>query len=76
MKKNPFKMHRVISSNLALAGYDKENQKMRVSFHTGKTYEYDNVPEEVYKGIFTSDSPGLYFRKTVVDSKRFKSKKL
>ena len=75
IKKN-FEMKSVISSNLASVGYFEKESKMRVKFKNGQTYEYEDIPKEVYKGIFTADSPGKYFRSTVLGSKKFNAKKL
>jgi hypothetical protein len=62
------KMHPVISSNIAAAGYDESARELQIRFKTGATYSYFDVPEAVYKGIFTSESPGKFVKDNLVDA--------
>ena len=52
-------MHPVSSSNIASIGY--ENGILHVSFHSGSTYAYFNVPQFVYDELMAASSHGKYF---------------
>ena len=71
----PIKTHPVNSSNIARAGYDPNTLTLEVHFRNGSTYEYNGVPKSFYEGIFTSESPGAFFRKYVIKG-RYKFKKM
>lgn len=49
----------VCSSNLASVGY--EAGILYISFHSGGTYWYRNVPERVYRELMSAPSHGKYF---------------
>jgi hypothetical protein len=49
------------SSNLAQAEYDDMLKILRITFRTGRTYEYRAVPRPVYDTLATAASPGRYF---------------
>lgn len=37
------------SSNILKVGYDEAAKMLVVMFHSGATYQYDNVPKEIYE---------------------------
>ena len=49
------------SSNLAQAEYDDSLKLLRITFRTGRTYEYRAVPRPVYDTLASASSPGRYF---------------
>ena len=49
----------VASSNLSSVGY--ENGILYISFHSGATYWYKDVPESVYRNLMNAPSKGKYF---------------
>lgn len=49
----------VSSSNLNAVGYDTTTGRLVIQFHSG-TYEYVNVPMEIYKGLMSANSLGQY----------------
>jgi hypothetical protein len=69
------KMHPVVSSNIAAAGYDKDTKTLQITFKNGMTYSYSDVPLAMYEGIFTSDSAGKFVREFIVKGKYKSSKK-
>ena len=71
-KKLDIKMHPVVSSNISFAGYDKESETLEITFKNGAKYRYSDVPEAIYKRIFSSDSPGKFFRDVISKSYSFK----
>ena len=42
-------MHFVESSMIQAFGYDETQQILLVIFNSGKTYEYSEVPNEIYE---------------------------
>lgn len=51
----------VSSSNIKSIGYDKETSTLEVAFHGGATYQYNQVPEEIYMGLMSAGSIGRFF---------------
>jgi hypothetical protein len=41
-------------------GYDPVEQEMIVTFKTGKTYRFREVPNQVYAGLLAAESPGRF----------------
>ena len=48
----------VDSSMIASVGYDAEKNNLEVEFNSGKSYQYEDVPEEEYAGLMESGSKG------------------
>ena len=57
----------VSSSDLASVGYDPRKQLLEVEFHSGGTYQYSNVPADVYEGLMQAGSHGRYFHAHIKD---------
>lgn len=53
------------SSNLAAGSYDPQTREMTITFNSGDTYVYTNVPPDVWAGLKSSPSPGKYFFRQV-----------
>ncbi len=51
-------MIHVDSSNLSSVGY--ENGNLYITFNSGATYCYFNVPEAIYRGLLAAGSKGRY----------------
>ena len=51
------------SSNLAGASWD--NETLIIEFKRGGSYQYDDVPEEIYNELIEADSPGSYYHKNI-----------
>lgn len=49
------------SSNLQSAGYDGATQMLYVNFLKGYCYRYLNVPEVIFQGLISAESPGKFF---------------
>lgn len=54
----------VESSNIKAIGWDGENQILVVQFNSG-TYQYPNVPKEVYEAFLAADSIGKHFHAVI-----------
>jgi hypothetical protein len=53
------------SSNLESAGYDENSQTLEVEFKNGTLYQYFDVPESIYAGLITAESPGGYLAQSI-----------
>jgi hypothetical protein len=47
--------------SIASASYDTKEKELTVTFLTGRTYTYVNVPKETYDDLVASKSAGKYF---------------
>ncbi|MHC4797460.1 MAG: KTSC domain-containing protein [Planctomycetota bacterium] len=56
----------VTSSNIQAIGYEAEDEILQVVFLNGSTYEYYNVPEEVYQAFMTAPSKGKFLWESFV----------
>lgn len=56
---------KVKSSNIASISYDEEFNILRVKFHTGSIYDYDDVPMELYNKFLKSTSKGKFFHENI-----------
>ena len=54
-------MKRLNATGLKAAGYDERNRKMVIETTQG-TFEYANVPPEIYRRLMSSPSPASYFK--------------
>lgn len=58
-------MNPVESSNIQAVGYDQDKEVLVIDFNSGTTYEYKNVPFDIFQGLMDADSVGSYFHKNV-----------
>lgn len=58
-------MQPLSSSNLAGCEYDPDTRVLRIRFKSGRTYNYANVPQDVYEGLLSAPSPGQYFNSAI-----------
>ena len=55
----------VMSSVLVNIEYNKKDKLLFITFKSGKTYVYYNVPEEVWKAFKDAESKGKFFNKYI-----------
>jgi KTSC domain len=60
-----FHVHHVKSSNLKTIAYD--GKTLRVTFASGQTWNYAEVPEHVHKELLGAESKGSYFARMIRD---------
>ena len=53
------------SSNLESGEYDPDEQLLTITFQSGGTYEYTNVPQAIWEGLRKASSPGGYFHRSI-----------
>lgn len=49
------------SSSIDSLQYDEDDSVLTVTFTSGKSYQYGDVPKEVVDEFIEADSPGRYF---------------
>jgi len=49
------------SSQLKSFGYDPDTRALSIEFHTGATYTFRGVPQEVVTGMAEAESIGRFF---------------
>lgn len=57
----------VESSMLAAIGYDPDLKALVVLYNSGKAYQYQGVPEDVFQGLINASSKGRYMLDHVID---------
>ena len=62
-------MKKVNVSNLRAIGYDDKRRVLVIEQASG-TYEYSNVPAEVWRRFSTASSPGSFFKDTIEEDYR------
>jgi hypothetical protein len=49
------------SSALASAQYDDQLEELTLTFTSGRSYTYEDVPEDIYEQLLQSPSPGTFY---------------
>jgi len=52
--------------------YDTESKKMVALFKSGVSYEYDEVPHNIYAQFRLSESQGKYFNTNIAKAYKYK----
>lgn len=60
MRRQPVK-----SAAIARVGYDEKNRVLEVKFHSGRVYDYFELPSHVVRAFLTSDSLGKSFNDVI-----------
>jgi hypothetical protein len=61
----------VSSSNIAEVGYYHEQRVLEVLFHSGRLYQYFDVPEVVYNEMISASSVGGYLNANIKGMYRY-----
>ena len=64
-------MQFVDSSNIERIGYDSSSGTLRIEFKSNQTYDYSNVPENVFNELRSASSVGSYHAKNIKNSYSF-----
>lgn len=56
---------KVASSNIHSVGYDSDKRKLEVKFRSKSIYQYDDVPEKVYRRFLSAESKGKFLNKHI-----------
>lgn len=55
----------VISSVIKNVDYDGLTRILEISFYTGRTYHYHNVPKNIYKSLVSAYSVGSFYNEHI-----------
>lgn len=58
-------MQFVDSSNIKRIGYDSNSNTLRVEFKSNRTYDYSNVPENIFNELRNASSVGSYHARNI-----------
>lgn len=61
------------STQVSKTWYDEEKKVMFVTFKTGKTYSYDEVPAEVYEKSLQAESIGKFLNTDIKGKYSYKA---
>jgi hypothetical protein len=53
------------SRNLMAGAYDPDTQELSITFRSGETYSYRNVPQGIVAGLKAAGSAGEYFAQQI-----------
>lgn len=56
------------SSNLRGFDYEPRSRMLKITFQSGRTYVYNDVPQDVVDGLESAESPGKYFNSSIKDT--------
>lgn len=52
---------KVKSSNIGSIDYDPQENLLHITFNSGRTYQYYNVPADIHEKLLSAPSIGGYF---------------
>lgn len=55
----------VQSSTISTVGYDPDKQQLHVTYNTGGTYVYHDIPPETHQAMMMSSSKGKFLHTNV-----------
>ncbi|SDO22059.1 KTSC domain-containing protein [Polaromonas sp. JS666] len=61
-------MQFVDSSTIERIGYDPNSSTLRIEFKSNRTYDYFNVPENVFNELRSASSVGSYHARNIKNS--------
>ena len=68
----PTELVEVESTMISHVGYNPASGELTVVFReAGDSYVYQNVPEDVYTGLVTAESPGRFFHANIREAYEF-----
>lgn len=53
------------SSALSSVSYDDEDQILEVTFNSGQSYTFSQVPQDIFEGLVGSPSPGRFYHSVI-----------
>ncbi|MGZ3873786.1 MAG: KTSC domain-containing protein [Mucilaginibacter sp.] len=68
-----FAEYTITTTTSNMADFEYKSQVLTVSFLDGNTYEYFDVPKEVYRKLINADSPGRFARRHIFNEYVYRS---
>lgn len=66
------KRQHVSSSDIASIGYNLDSSILEIEFLSGGIYQYHNISENIFQGIMSASSHGIYFHQQIKNRFNFK----
>jgi len=57
--------HELQSEVVARARYDRDTKILVLQMTSGRSYPYAEVPESIFVGLLTADSPGSFYNRHI-----------
>jgi YD repeat-containing protein len=64
---------RVESSNIAMVGYDEDDQVLEITFRDGRVYHFLEVPPERVLSLLRAESKGRFFNSEIKPEFEYRS---
>lgn len=61
------------SSQVTRVKYNEETKTLTVTFKTGKSYDYYEVPKDIFDGLLAAESAGKYLNEFVKPVYKYKA---
>ena len=61
------------TANSGIVDFEYKAQVLKIYFADGNTYEYFDVPKEVYRKLINADSPGRFARRHIFNAYVYRS---
>ena len=61
----------VTSSNLSRIRYDEDTCTLEIEFHSGRVYQYFDVPLQIFEELRDADSHGKFFNAQIKGHYRY-----
>lgn len=61
LKDDDYRMDNMDSSNIHAVAYNPQTLLLMITFKSGSTYFYGNIPERIFDGLVGASSHGKYF---------------
>lgn len=58
-------MQTVTSSNIAAIGHNADTSTLRITFNSGTSYDYQNIPESLFRELLVAESVGSFFTRNI-----------
>ncbi|ASU32760.1 KTSC domain-containing protein [Mucilaginibacter xinganensis] len=68
-----FAEYTITTTTSNISDFEYKSQVLTVSFLDGNTYEYFDVPKEVYRKFINADSPGRFARRHIFNNYVYRS---
>lgn len=52
--------------------YDPDRRELRITFKSGRTYVYEDVPVYTYEALLSAESQGAYFNRNIRDAYEYR----
>jgi len=53
------------STWLKYASYDTDTRELKISMASGQSYNFQDVPQEIYEGLAAAPSAGQYYHQNI-----------